>query len=83
MKSGLVEEQVLLPAASGSCLRATGAPVALQMQRVTSSRDFPVAAPQTRVCRAPLRQGPARRHPFASSNSGVARILTPIYGGEG
>ena len=73
MKSGLVEEQVLLPAASGSCLRAT----------LTCSRDFPVAAPQTRVCRAPLRQGPARRHPFASSNSGVARILTPIYGGEG
>jgi len=42
----------------GSCHRATGAPVALRMQRVTSSRSA-----QKQASRAALHQGPARRHP--------------------
>jgi len=33
----------------------------------------PVAAPQTQVCRFPLRQGPTRRHPSASGDIGATR----------
>src|SRR5438093_11330090 len=45
----------------GSCQRAT----------LTCSSGFPVAAPQTQVCRFPLRQGPTRCHPIASGDIGA------------
>src|SRR2546428_5997497 len=60
------------PAALGSCRRVT----------LTCSDGFPVAAPQTQVCRLPLRQGPTRRHPSASVDiGGATRVLILFHQG--
>src|SRR5713226_6561225 len=53
------------PLLGGSCHRATR----------TCSDGFPVAAPRTRVCRLPLRPGPARCHP--PCNGSPAQSLSP------
>src|SRR2546430_8365898 len=61
-----------MPTARGACRRVT----------LTCSGGFPVAAPQTQVCRLPLRQGPTRRHPLASGEIGVTRALFMTVSGN-
>jgi len=47
----------------------------LSPSTLTCSRGFPVAAPKTPVCPAPLRHGPARHHPRLCNGS-PAQSLT-------